>query len=106
VKHETEIERVLAQPPPVVGPGQLSLSEGGTMQEAETKEARDQEDIVVAAREVMEFKSARVVKGVLLDLQTAQVIVKVADALSPERAKILAGMPLTAAANICWKLVR
>lgn len=61
---------------------------------------------VDAARDVLTTRQARKVRGVLLDLTTANAIVAVADALSSENADRLNRMELPRAAAVAWRLVR
>jgi hypothetical protein len=61
-------------------------------------------DAVEASREVL-AGGARRVDGVLLDLQTANAIVTVGDALSLENRSRLGGLPIDRAASIAWSLV-
>lgn len=60
---------------------------------------------VEAARRVKANSQYEKVDGVLLDLTTANAIVAVADALSPDSRSKLESMDIERAARICWKLV-
>lgn len=62
-------------------------------------------DPVTAAQAVLAESSMKFVDGVLLDLQTAHVIVTVFNALSQKEAKAkLRRMTVTKAGTVCWKL--
>lgn len=63
-------------------------------------------DPVTASQAVLAEKSAKFVDGVLLDYQTANVIVKVFEALSTKDGKAkLRRMTIEKAGTVCWKLV-
>lgn len=63
-------------------------------------------DCVTAARTVLEEQSARIVDGVLLDLQTAHAIVTVYGALSTPAAQAkLRAMPVGKAGVVVWKII-
>lgn len=69
------------------------------------KKAKAQGDVVAAAREVVEGKTALKVGGVLLDAQTAQAITAVAENLTKENLEKLRKMDVVKAGTLCWKLV-
>ncbi len=62
--------------------------------------------VLDAAARVAEHHSYEMVDGVLLDAQTASLILKVAAKLSPENRKMLDDMSVDKAGRVCWKLVK
>lgn len=69
-------------------------------------DARFEANPLTAAYEVVATGSARKVNGVLLDHFTAQAIVQVGEALSPESRAKLERMDIVRAATIVWKLAK
>lgn len=62
-------------------------------------------NLVTEAAEVVDTCTAKKVDGVLLDLQTAQLIVKLNRALSPPSREKLTRFPIRRAGEL-WKLVK
>lgn len=60
---------------------------------------------VKIAREVLESRTARRVKGCLIDVQTANAICTVADALGPEKAARFDKMPIAEAGILAWRVM-
>lgn len=60
---------------------------------------------IAIARTVIADSQSQKIKGDLLDVQTAHVIVTVHDALSAENQAKFAALPLSAQARIAWSLV-
>lgn len=64
------------------------------------------DDMIAALRGIVKDKAMRKVKGTVVDLQTANVILTVYDALSEPNKKKLASLSVAKAAEVCWKLVK
>lgn len=62
--------------------------------------------LITQCEGIVQACQARKVDGVLVDMQTANVIATVGAALSPVNRAKLDAMPVDKAARICWKLVK
>lgn len=62
-------------------------------------------NLVAEAAEVLDTRTAKKVDGVLLDLQTAQLIVRLNRALSPESREKLKRFPIQRAGEL-WTLAK
>lgn len=60
---------------------------------------------IEAIREMATMHTARMIDGVLVDAFTAQVIVRVYDAITPEHQAQLMTFPIDRIGHLCWKAV-
>lgn len=74
--------------------------------EATTDATSDEPPMIQAMRQIVKEKSIKSHKGQMVDLQSANAILTVYDALSAPNKKKLGAMSATAAAKVCWKLVK
>ena len=72
----------------------------GKMYEA----TEDQQFKLATLRAIVADHQAAQIEGVLVDVTTANVIVKIHDALSPKNQASYLAYPITRMANIAWKL--
>jgi len=74
--------------------------------EADTDASSDEPPMIQAMRQIIQHKGVKTHKGQPVDMQTAHVILTVYAALSDANKKKLAGLSVTKAAAVCWKLVK